>query len=398
MMVRDKATKATKRKRSTKDEVGKRRKDVTAAAFACLTAGGSLGASKLLKREGSSERFPSLFDRGSIVPASVEAVKSALKKCRGAGRPEGGWTAESVDAMLNTPGARSGLQGRLLSGVEEISIAARLKIMNKAKQDTSRPVIRRMVRAELMRRKWNFDDSRREYHNTQLLPLTKEAWAIINGEAAQPLLPSDRWFTSSFYPRMKKHGLAEKSQRTQDIARTATYNEESIRSDMSQCLGALVGAGIMQADSTWVPHATDNPDEGRLPGHFSRAKLIQTDETGEFIYYNTDGKFRRHKAACGIEDEVLKAAIENRETFTVVPWVDGNGTLIFLQLIFVGAKQTETTTCNSLTTAPILVQHTAKGMQTEASLAEAIEALRVQFDLIHAKDGLKGVLPHPPIP
>ena len=38
MMVRDKATKATKRKRSTKDEVGKRRKDVTAAAFACPTS------------------------------------------------------------------------------------------------------------------------------------------------------------------------------------------------------------------------------------------------------------------------------------------------------------------------------------------------------------------------
>ena len=92
-----------------------------------------------------------------------------------------------------------------------------------------------------------------------------------------------------------------------------------------------------------------------------------------------------------MDDAVMQTIVENRGTFSVVPWIDGVGRLLFVQLIFPASGDPDAHTVDHipdlLQNTPLLVQRSAKGMQTGGTLAEAVQVLRVQFDKIHRDDG-----------
>ena len=77
---------------------------------------------------------------------------------------------------------------------------------------------------------------------------------------------------------------------------------------------------------------------------------------------------------------------ETRELFTIVPWADANGCVLFCQVIFKNCQMTVGNIPDNLATAPILLQHTENAMQTGATFKEAVIYLRARFNQMHAGD------------
>jgi hypothetical protein len=192
-----------------------------------------------------------------------------------------------------------------------------------------RPGLRKVIRQTLQLRQRRINSGR--YPN--LPPLSTVAIGILNGPSDILANPTDTWFLKSFYPRTAKYGLMKKTPKYTDVQRTATYNATKLVADMESVLAELSDPkiNIMSADGKWVP-SPDDPSWD--PGYCSRARYVQTDEKGEFIAYNYDGVFRRLKVAAGKHQRAVIAMIEDRNTFSFVPWVDANGELLFFQLIF----------------------------------------------------------------
>ena len=71
-------------------------------------------------------------------------------------------------------------------------------------------------------------------------------------------------------------------------------------------------------------------------------------------------------------DTAHAAVSENREGFTCVPWADATPAFLFAQVIFKGTHVMEKHLCESATHAPMLLQCTESGQQTDETFAEAL--------------------------
>lgn len=218
--------------------------------------------------------------------------------------------------------------------------------------------------------------------NKTLRPLNAAALRIIEGGSGMKL-PSDDWFADLF--KRYNDVIEEVHLEPKKSSIFAALQEDPIRHDFKDLADCLIARGILNEDQTWVEYPVskygkhgDIDGGGRTAGWISRAKTIQVDEKGQFIYYDLDkgnGRVKCLKVAVAKGHRGIYAYTEVREIFTYVPWSDVNGNVIFVQIIFKGKAAMVQHLVESLRDTHVLVQYSEKGMQTGETFAEALRYL-----------------------
>ena len=348
----------TKKSRAVHD---KHAAEYVAATLHCLTA--CVGARRAAKARASAQG-PLLFP--NTPHTTIDNKLRAIKKLP---VPAGGWTKETVSKALYPQQQHQGTT--LLTLKEEGSLCQLILTHARTnKGGATRNMQRKYIRTTLRER------ARRAREGRDVVPLSVAAKLVVRQPSGVLKLPTDLWF-SHFVDRHRDQGLRDTHTQNKDVQRVRSTDANTLEADITELVGDLTDLGITTPDGRWVAHpgADDDGKLGRTPGFCSRAKVIQTDEKGEFLFYDRDkARMARIKVTAAAGCPAFRVACENRERYTYVPWADATPRFLFAQVIFKGAQVMEQHLCWAAAESNcILLQYTASGQQTDETFAEAIE-------------------------
>ena len=351
------------------------------AVLHCLA--NDLGARKGLKAthpESTALSFPN---------TTRNVLEKALCTIKAAKQPKDYWTEATVGTAL-FPAGRQQESNHLLTVKEEQSLVDLIYAQAASSPPIymSREKQRRAIRTTLAERRRRNKDAQGRY---TVRPLSAAAQKVVDQptNGGKLKFPTNPWFVDFDKRHKGPGGVWGKTRVTKDVKRMRSTDRLTLEADIEELVGDAVDLKITDEDGRWIEHpGADNDDKvGRGAGYCSKARTIQVDEKGEFIYYDRDkGGAARCKYSAPHGCQPLKAAQENRECFTYVPWADANGKFLFAQVIFKGAAPMEghvSELAGSMVEGCILQQYTECGQQTDATFAAAVRCLRLVHNKVH---------------
>ena len=276
MMAGRKLKKVRRERLSTKEYAAHAGERVGAVLY-CLEA--SCGARKGVKAkgEGGAPLFPN---------TTLNVLDEALRIIKNANKPKGHWTKATVGTALFPAGRQQELN-YLLTAREEQSLSELIRARGATSPPThmGREQQRRAIRSTLLERQRRNKDSRYTAR-----PLSPAAQKVVDQASNGGLLqfPTNMWFRG--FQRRFKGIIWEKVKVTKCVKRMRSVDPGALHAEIDELVGDAVTLNITDEDGRWIEYPGEANDDGvgPGPGYCYKARTIQVDEKGEFIYYDRD--------------------------------------------------------------------------------------------------------------